>query len=344
LVGADPRTDLALLKIKSDKKFQFLKFADKPSRVGDWVIAVGNPFGLGGTVTAGILSAQGRDIGSGPYDYIQIDAAVNRGNSGGPTFNLDGEVIGVNTAIFSPSGGNVGIAFAVPSRTTQAVVEQLRRDGTVSRGWLGVKIQNIDEDTAASLGLDKASGALVSEVTPNGPASKFGIETQDAILTVGGDDIADSRDLARKIAEYTPGSEVQVGVWRDGQDKTIPVKLGRFPSSQEELAALRRGVAPASRPSELQELGLALKAVTAAEGEDAGVAITTVDDDSDAARKGLKEGDIILEVQGVEVASPDDVVKGVKKAKDRKRTAVLLHVKSGNDKRFVAVQLKKRKS
>ncbi|MEO1205718.1 MAG: Do family serine endopeptidase [Pseudomonadota bacterium] len=343
LVGSDPRTDLALLKIKSDQKFPALKFAEKPSRVGDWVVAVGNPFGLGGTVTAGILSAQGRDIGSGPYDYIQIDAAVNRGNSGGPTFNLKGEVIGVNTAIFSPSGGNVGIAFAVPARTTMAVVEQLRKDGTVSRGWLGVKIQNIDEDTAASLGLAKASGALVSEVTPNGPAFEYGIETQDAILTVAGEDIADSRDLARKIAEFSPGSTVDVGVWRDGENKKVDVKLGRFPSSSAELAALQRGDAPKKRPTELQQLGLALKAVGGEGDEDPGVRITSVDVESDAARKGLKEGDVILEVQGVEVASAEDVVKGIKRAKDKKRPAVLLHVQSGNDKRFVAVQLSKDK-
>ena len=170
LVGTDARTDLALVKIKSNKSFQHVKFTERPARVGDWVIAVGNPFGLGGTVTAGIVSALTRDIGSGPYDFLQVDAAVNRGNSGGPTFNLDGEVIGVNTAIFSPSGGNVGIAFAVPAKTALAVIEQLKNQGKVSRGWLGVKIQNVDDDTAASLGLDKAHGALVSEITPGGPA------------------------------------------------------------------------------------------------------------------------------------------------------------------------------
>lgn len=344
LVGTDPRTDLALLKIKSDKTFTFLKFAEKPARVGDWVIAVGNPFGLGGTVTAGILSALGRDIGSGPYDYIQIDAAVNRGNSGGPTFNLAGEVIGVNTAIFSPSGGNVGIAFAVPARTAMAVVEQLRKDGTVSRGWLGVKIQNIDEDTAASLGLKKASGALVSEVTANGPAAEFGVEVQDAIISVEGSSIRDSRDLARTIAEFAPGSTVEVDVWRDGEAKTLKVKLGRFPSSSAELAALERGeTAPKKRPIELTQLGLALKAA-AGEGDDKpGVQISEVDNDSDAARKGLKTGDVILEVQGVEVASADDVIKGIQRAKKKNRPAVLLHVQSGKDKRFVAVQLKKDK-
>src|SRR6185437_14028341 len=201
LVGTDPRTDVALLKIESKKTFPAVKLSTKAPRVGDWALAVGNPFGLGGTVTAGIVSALARDIGSDPYDYMQIDAAVNRGNSGGPTFNLDGDVIGVNTAIFSPSGGNVGIAFDVPAKTVEEVVTQLKAGGTVKRGWLGVKIQNVDEDTAASLGLTDAHGALVSEVTPNGPAAAAGIKTQDAILQVNNDKIVDSRDLARKIAE-----------------------------------------------------------------------------------------------------------------------------------------------
>jgi len=212
LIGNDPRTDLALLKIKSDKKFPYVSFAKKETRVGDWAIAVGNPFGLGGTVTVGIVSAHGRDIGSGPYDYLQIDAAVNRGNSGGPTFNIDGEVIGVNTAIYSPSGGNVGIAFDVPATTAAEVISQLKANGTVSRGWLGVKIQNINEDVAGSLGLDKPKGALISEVTKSGPADGAGLKAQDAIVRVDESDIADSRDLARKIAAISPGTTVNVGI------------------------------------------------------------------------------------------------------------------------------------
>ncbi|MEQ1718891.1 MAG: trypsin-like peptidase domain-containing protein, partial [Hyphomicrobium sp.] len=210
LIGTDQRTDIALLKIESSKMFPVVKLSDKAPRVGDWALAVGNPFGLGGTVTAGIVSALARDIGSGPYDYLQIDAAVNRGNSGGPTFNLDGEVIGVNTAIYSPSGGNVGIAFAVPAKTVIDVVEQLKKGGAVSRGWLGVKIQNVDEDTAASIGLANAKGALVSEVTANGPAAAAGIKAQDAILQINAEKIADSRELARKIAEFTPDTTVDV--------------------------------------------------------------------------------------------------------------------------------------
>ncbi|MBU2582761.1 MAG: Do family serine endopeptidase [Alphaproteobacteria bacterium] len=339
LIGTDPRTDLALLKIKDagDEKFQFVKFATEKNRVGDWVLAVGNPFGLGGTVTAGIISAQGRDIGSGPYDYMQIDAAVNRGNSGGPTFNLNGEVVGVNTAIYSPSGGNVGIAFAVPAATAIGVIEQLKKDGTVSRGWLGVKIQNIDEDTAASLGLKDPKGALVSDVTPQGPAEGAGIEAQDAILEVDGSPIADSRDLARKIAAYSPDSKVQVVVWRGNARKTIEVDLGRFPSSSEELAALQEGKPLSPKVTELDQLGLSLKPAS----EEAGVSISEVDPLSDAARKGLKVGDVVLEVQGVEVKSPDDVIEGVQKAQTQDRGAVLLHIQSGNAKRFVAVRLKK---
>ncbi|CFX31741.1 putative periplasmic serine endoprotease DegP-like [Candidatus Filomicrobium marinum] len=341
LVGTDPRTDLALLKIKNPDniKFHFVKFANKPSRVGDWVLAVGNPFGLGGTVTAGILSAQGRDIGSGPYDYLQIDAAVNRGNSGGPTFNLNGDVVGVNTAIYSPSGGNVGIAFAVPAATATDVIAQLKNNGTVSRGWLGVKIQNIDEDTAASLGLKEPKGALVSEVTPNGPAQDAGLETQDAILTVDGSEISDSRDLARKIAAYSPNTKVDVGVWRDGKEKTIKVDLGRFPTSKDELAALNQGQPAEPKTAELDQLGFSLAAAN--DDNEEGVRITNVDPSSDAARKGLKAGDRVLEVQGVKVSSVDDVVKGLKQAREKNRPAVLLHVMSGNDKRFVAVQLKK---
>ena len=349
LIGTDPRTDVALLKIDSKKTFPFVKLSEKKPRVGDWALAVGNPFGLGGTVTAGIVSALARDIGSGPYDYMQIDAAVNRGNSGGPTFNLDGEVIGVNTAIFSPSGGNVGIAFDVPAKTVGEVVEQLKAGGTVKRGWLGVKIQNVDEDTAASLGLKEAHGALVSEVSPNGPAAVAGLKTQDAILTVNNDKIADSRDLARKIAELSPDTPVDIKVWRNNSEQSIKVKLGLFPKNAEEAMngdndqdnGNSNNEENKKSSMELSQLGLTLMPARAASGE--GVAIAEVDPSSDAAEKGLKAGDVILEVSGQVVKSPDDVVVGVKKAQDLKRTAVLLHVKSSDQKRFVAVQLSEKK-
>lgn len=339
LIGTDPRTDVALLKIKKvDKPFPFVKFANKVGRVGDWVVAVGNPFGLGGTVTAGIISAFGRDIGSGPYDFLQIDAAVNRGNSGGPTFNLDGEVIGVNTAIYSPSGGSVGIAFAIPAKTAAEVVEQLKRSGTVSRGWLGVKIQNVDDDTAASLGLATPSGAFVTEVTANGPAAASGLKSQDAILQVNEAKIADSRDLARKIAEFAPGTTVDVKVWRQNREEIVKVKLGTFPGTKEEIAKLERpGGDTGGGATDLEMLGLSLAPGKVKEG----VAIAEVEQGTDAAQKGLKSGDVILEVGGSPVANASDVTTAVKKAKEMGRKAVLLRVKSGDQSRFVAVQLKK---
>lgn len=343
LVGTDPRTDLALLKIKGSKTFPHVKFTGKAARVGDWAIAVGNPFGLGGTVTAGIVSALGRDIGSGPYDFLQIDAAVNRGNSGGPTFNLEGEVIGVNTAIFSPSGGNVGIAFAVPSAVAMDVIEQLKNKGSVSRGWLGVKIQNIDEDARDGLGLKEAKGALVSEVTPNGPASDAGFKPQDAILAVNDQKIADSRDLSRKIAEIAPNSEIDVKVWRNNSEQTIKVRLGTFPGSSEEIARLERGGGSSGKEDDqgdskvnVEQLGL--KLMPARDGSKDGVAIAEVDPESDAAQKGLKAGDVILKVDGQEVKNANEVNDGVKSVKDRGLKAVMISVKSGDQTRLVALR------
>ena len=315
-----------------------MKFVDKPARVGDWVLAVGNPFGLGGTVTAGIVSALGRDIGSGPYDFLQIDAAVNKGNSGGPTFNLNGEVIGVNTAIFSPSGGNVGIAFAVPAHTVEKVVADLKASGSVSRGWLGVKIQNVDEDTQAALGLPEAKGALVSELTPNGPAADSGIKVQDTIISVSGEKISDSRDLARKIADHAPDTAVDVKVLRNGKEETVKVKLGKFPGSSEEIARLEQGKPSddSSSGTALEQLGLTIAPVRGVGGKD-GVTIMEVDPESNAAEKGLKAGDVITEVSGSPVSNPKDLVEGVKKAKDQGRTAVMLQVKSQDQTRFVPV-------
>ena len=347
LVGADSRTDVALLKIKSSQPLPFVKFAEKVPRVGDWVVAVGNPFGLGGTVTAGIVSALARDIGSGPYDFMQIDAAVNRGNSGGPTFNLDGEVVGVNTAIYSPSGGNVGIAFAVPARTASEVVAQLQNKGSVSRGWLGVKIENVDEDKAASLGLAETRGALINEITPNGPAAASTLRAGDVILSLNGARIENSRDLARKVAELAPDSKVDINVSRYGKTETVSMKLGTFPGAQEVAKAEPAPAKPQS--TELSQLGLSLATPPAPTGKSAaknggavaGVLITDVDAASDAASKGLKAGDIILDVQGQTVATPADVETGVKNVSASGRPAVLLRVKSGDNVRFIAVQLKK---
>ncbi len=337
MIGTDARTDIALLKITNPKgRLPSVQFSSKPVRVGDWVLAVGNPFGLGGTVTAGIVSALSRDIGSGPYDFLQIDAAVNKGNSGGPTFNLDGEVVGVNTAIYSPSGGNVGIAFAVPANTASDVVEQLRTNKTVSRGWLGVKIESVDDDKAASLGLKESRGALVNEVTPGGPAASSTLKAGDVILSVNGEKVENSRDLARKIAEIQPSANVALEVSRYGRTETINVKLGTFPTDPQVAAAPK--VEPQAGSTQLSALGLTVTEAKDPKAE--GVVIKDVDNDSDAALKGLKAGDVILEVQGQPIKAANDVVAGIKKARDNARKAVLLRVKQGETVRFVAVQLK----
>ena len=338
VLGGDERTDLALLKIKADRKFPFVEFAEKPARVGDWVLAVGNPFGLGGTVTAGIVSAHKRDIGNGPYDFLQIDAAVNRGNSGGPAFNLEGKVIGVNTAIFSPSGGNVGIAFAVPAKLTKQVIAQLRDSGSVARGWLGVTIQNVTSDIAESFGLSDPHGAIVTGLADKGPASKSDMEVGDLITKVGGEKIADSRDLARKIAAYAPKAKVTVTVLRDGDAKDIRVRLGKFPSMKK-LAALQSGK---PQGEEMDDLGLSLAPADEYEGAgDKGVVITEVDPESKAAEKGLKAGDVILEVAGDSVSEPKDVLKGIRKAKEKGRNAVLMRIQSGERRRFIALPVGK---
>ncbi len=347
LIGTDPRTDLALIKVtdKTKKKFRFVEFSDKQPRVGDWVLAVGNPFGLGGTVTAGIISAHNRDIGSGPYDYLQIDAAVNRGNSGGPSFDLNGKVVGVNTAIFSPSGGNVGIAFAVPAGLVKQVVTELKSDGSVDRGWLGVVIQNVNDDIADSIGLEKPKGAMITKVTEDGPASKEDIKAGDVIVEVNGDEVKDSRDLARKIAELDPDTNVKLSIVRYGDQRVVDMKLGSFPSAKK-LAALQKDE-PADQSEQMDKLGLSLAPAgrIPGAGED-GVVITEVDPASDAADKGLKPGDIILQVAGVDVSSPDDVAKGLKKATDAAKggkdtVKVLMQVKTGDQTRFVALSLKK---
>ena len=232
VIGTDPRTDLALLKVNESGDYPFVQLAAAKPRIGDWVLAVGNPFGLGGTVTAGIVSAQGRDIGSGPYDdFLQIDAAVNRGNSGGPTFNQKGEVVGVNTAIYSPSGGNVGIAFAIPAATVQSVVEQLKEHGSVARGFIGVQIQPVTAEVADAIGLKDAKGALIAEAQANGPAAKAGLKRGDTIIAVNGEKIADARDLSKKIATFAPGAKTSLTIWRDGKEREVTFEVGRQPAA-----------------------------------------------------------------------------------------------------------------
>jgi len=348
LIGTDPRTDVALIKVKASdgKSFPFVEFETKDPRVGDWVLAVGNPFGLGGTVTAGIISAHNRDIGSGPYDYLQIDAAVNRGNSGGPSFDLDGKVVGVNTAIFSPSGGNVGIAFDVPAALVQEVVTQLKATGTVDRGWLGVVIQNVSGDIADSIGMKEAKGAMITKVTEDGPAAKQDLKPGDVIVAVNGDKIEDSRDLARKIAELHPNTNLKLSIVRYGEKREVDMKLANFPNKKP--ASLEDDDKSDARSGEkMKDLGLSLAPASKFPGAgDEGVAITAVDPKSDAADKGLKPGDVILQVSGVDVSDPADVAEGVKKAKTKTGTEkdtvkVLMQVKSGDQTRFVALSLKK---
>lgn len=334
IIGSDDKTDLALLKVDADRKFDHVRWSKNDVYVGDWVVAVGNPFGLGGTVTAGIVSARGREIGSGPYDdYIQIDAPINKGNSGGPTFDLNGNVVGVNTAIFSPSGGSVGIGFAIPAATARDIVEDLKDDGSVVRGWLGVQIQGISADIADSLGISGEKGALVTEPQVGSPAERAGLKAGDAILAVDGKDIESPRDLARVIAGYSPRTEVKVTVWRDGRKTDIDVTLGRLPGSRQQ-ASLNVDTGEGLD----RKLGLAL---TSADrfGSDTGVAIAEVDPESAAAEKGLRSGDIILSIGGERVSDPRDVQKGVKKARSDGRKAILFQVQTRNGVRFVALPL-----
>jgi serine protease Do len=342
VIGTDDKTDLALLKVtpKAGQKFTYVKFSETEPRVGDWVVAVGNPFGLGGTVTAGIISAHGRQIGAGPYDdFLQIDAAVNRGNSGGPAFNSAGEVVGINTAIFSPSGGNVGIAFAIPASTAERVIQDLKDNGSVTRGWLGVQIQGITQPIADSLNLKSTDGALVADVLPDTPAGKAGFKVGDAILTVDGQTIKDSRDLSVKIATYAPGKTVKVGYWRDGAMHDTDVTLGKLPSN-DQLASNDKTTQDdngAAATSSLDDFGMSVDVAD----DNSGVVITDVDPNGKAAEQGLQPGDVILSVGDTKVSAPADVEKKIADAKAGGLKAVLLRVKSGDHTQFVALSIGK---
>lgn len=334
IVGRDPKTDLAVLKIKADRTFKHAKLADKDPRVGDWVVAVGNPFGLGGTVTTGIVSASGRNIGSGPYDnFLQIDASINKGNSGGPAFNLNGEVIGVNTAIFSPSGGSVGIGFAIPASTTKKIVEDLINNGSVTRGWLGVQIQSISKDIADSLDLKSTKGTLVAKVTKGSPAEKGGLKTGDVILQVNGKAVKGPRQLARMIATVKPGSNVDIDVLRSGKRKQISLKLGIMPGT-DKLAALQQE--PHAQGNRLAQLGLAVE--QSEEGQ--GVVVRDVSRNGVAAEKGIRPGDVIVEVAGIEVDTPAAMKAAMQHAKKAGERSVLVLVISRGRQRFIALPLK----
>ncbi len=339
VIGTDDKTDLALLKVNDpSRKFTYVKFADGKPRVGDWVVAVGNPFGLGGTVTAGIVSAEGRQIG-GPYDnYIQIDAPVNRGNSGGPTFDVNGNVIGVNTAIYSPSGGSVGIAFDIPASTVSSVVNDLMKHGSVVRGWLGVQIQSVDQNIADSIGLKQAEGAIVGEVTDGSPAQKAGFQVGDAITAVNGQPVKDSRDLALRISQMDPGTKVTVTYWRVDGSHTADVTLGTLPDTQQLAAADQSGKDQAAKPASLEDFGLTLSPDNNNNNnQDGGVVIANVDPTGQAAEHGLQPGDVILSVGAKSVNSPAEVEKMVADAKAGGHKAVLLRIKSGDQTQFVAL-------
>jgi serine protease Do len=344
VIGTDPRTDVALIKVAGRTDFPFAKLSETKPRIGDWVLAVGNPFGLGGTVTAGIVSASGRDIGNGPYDdFIQIDAPVNKGNSGGPAFNTEGEVMGVNTAIYSPSGGSVGIAFSIPASTVKTVIAQLKDKGSVSRGWIGVQIQPVTADIADSLGLKKAEGALVAEPQANGPAAKAGIESGDVITAVNGESVKDARELARTIGGLAPGNAVKLNVLHKGQDKVVNLTLGQLPNSVEAKADTDNSdKGGATKGTDVPKLGLTLAPANsvAGAGKD-GVVVTEVDPKSAAAERGFKEGDVILEVAGKSVTNAGDVREAINAARTDNKNSVLMRIKSGGSSRFVAVPLAK---
>ena len=349
IVGRDTKTDLALLKVKPDKPLKAVKFGDSDKlRLGEWVIAIGNPFSLGGTVTAGIVSARNRDINSGPYDnYIQTDAAINRGNSGGPLFNLDGEVVGVNTAIISPSGGPIGIGFAVPSKTVVAVLDQLRQFGETRRGWLGVKIQQVTDEIADSLSIKPARGALVAGVVDNGPAKPAGIEPGDVIVKFDGKDVQKMSDLPRIVADTPVGKAVEVVVIRKGKEETKTVKLGRLEDEEKQGAGAKTAPAPEQKSVVQRTLGLDLSNLNddlrkryKIKDTVKGVLITAVDPASNAAEKRLTPGDVIVEIAQQSVADAKDVQKRIDALKkEGRKSALLLVANAEGELRFVAISL-----
>ncbi len=349
LVGRDESTDLALLRVKPEKPLASVEFGDSDkSRVGDWVVAIGNPFGLGGSVTAGIVSARGRDIKSGPYDdFIQTDAAINRGNSGGPLFNMDGKVIGINTAIYSPSGGSIGIGFSIPSKIAANVVAQLRDFGQARRGWLGVRIQQVTPEIAESLGLKDASGAMIAGVNDGGPADKAKIRAGDIVLKFNGQDVKTMNTLPRIVADTEVGKQVPVVVWRDGKEVTITATLGERPNDTA-LAAAEPGAKGAEASKAVDLAGLGMKVAPLGNdtrekfqlgADQKGVVITDVSAGGSASEKNLKPGDVILEVQQNEVASPADVVKRVEAARKQDRKFVLMLIQRPDGVQYVPLSL-----
>jgi serine protease Do len=355
IVGSDEATDIAVLRVRGGGRYQYVTFDDASHvRVGDWVVAVGNPFGLDGTATAGIVSAMGRrDAGSSAYvDYMQIDAPINRGNSGGPTFDLNGNVIGVNSAIFSPTGGNVGIGFAIPANTANGIVRQLLASGRVTRGWIGVSIQPLDDDIARSLGLEEAQGALVASVVPDGPAARAGIQQGDVILTFDGNRIEDSRDLTQRVGATAIGANSRIEILRNGQRRNLTMRLLERPSEQQLLASATPtpnetpepeagtggGVAQAGLGVSVRPLAQADRARYELTGNESGLVITQVDPSSDAAQKGIQAGDLILQAGGRAVRTTAELNSAVQTAR-RAGRPLLLQVDGRTGRRFVAADV-----
>jgi serine protease Do len=354
VLGQDRRTDIAVLKVKSAKPLQALQFADSDAlRVGEWVIAVGNPFGLGGTVTAGIVSAIDRDINAGPYDdFIQTDAAINQGNSGGPLFDMDGKVVGVNSVIISRSGGNVGIGFSIPSRLVQRVVADLRKYGQVQRGWLGVGIQPVDQAIADSIGLKEPKGTMVTNVVEGDPADKAGVKSGDVILQFDGKDIADTRALLRAVADAPAGQKAPLVVWRDGAKKTLYVQVGQMKPDDEKPAddATKKKQATPAVSGSVDALGLTLAAINDETRKQmqlpekaTGVVITKVDRTSEAAQKDIKRGDIIARIGDRDVKTPADAKAAIEAEKKSGRATILLRVQRGENFLFIALKANEQK-
>jgi len=348
VVGRDTKTDLALLRIKSAKPLAAVKFGDSDqTRVGDWVLAIGNPFGLGGTVTAGILSARAREINAGPYDdFLQTDAPINRGNSGGPMFNMAGDVIGVNTAIYSPSGGSIGIGFAIPANLAKPVVDQIKQFGHPRRGWLGVNIQSVTDEIAESLGLDRPHGALIASVREGGPAQVAGVQPGDVVLTFDGKEVTDMRHLPRIVAETPIDKAVKVTVWRKRKEETLDVKVGELTETDQVASTSSKQSTPAAPTDVVKVLGLSLSNLTpdlreryALAEDTAGVVVTDVEGSSQAAEKGVRAGDVIVEVAEEEVKSSSEITAKLDAARKSGRKSVLLLVDRQGDLRFVALKL-----